>query len=73
MIEMCSVNGIVDFLRYYISHARLLNVYFWRIHPKKTRISFSFFVCNVAGVRGKRLSIQVYRLVTSEFILYWRT
>ena len=50
MIVKCSVNGSVDFLRsqskfvyHYISHERLLNVYFWQIHPKKTKIPFSFF------------------------------
>ena len=42
MIEMCSVNGIDDFLRsqsniidtHFISHERLLNVHLWQIHQK---------------------------------------
>ena len=35
--------------------------------PKNPRISVVFFCSNVSGVRGKRLSIRVFRLVTSEF------
>ena len=35
--------------------------------PKNTRISVVVFLSNVAGVRGKRLSIEVFRLVTSDF------
>ena len=46
----------------------LLNVYFGRIHPKILEFQFFLFLSKVAGIRGKRLSIQVSRLVTSEFL-----
>ena len=47
MIEICSVNATVDFLRSslklytgYISHERLLNLYFCRIHEKNLEFFF---------------------------------
>ena len=49
-------------LSYYLSHERLLSLYFGRIYPKILEFQFSFFWSHVAGVQGKRLSIQVMRL-----------
>ena len=44
-------------------------MYLGQIHPKKIEFQFDcFFPSNVASVRGKCLSIQVLRLVTSEFL-----
>ena len=43
-------------------------MYFGRIHPKILEFQFSFFWSHVGCVRGERLSIEVFRLVTSEFL-----
>ena len=43
-------------------------MYFGRIHPKILEFQFSFFWSHVAGVQAKRLCIEVFRLVTSEFL-----
>ena len=52
---------------YYLSQERLLSLYFGRIHPKILEFQFFFFLSHVAGVQGKHLSIEVFRLVTSDF------
>ena len=43
-------------------------MYVGQIHSKILEFQFFFFLSNVTGVRGKRLSIQVLGLVTSEFL-----
>ena len=75
MIEMYKVNGIVYFLSFHSKILYLLfitrkviELVFLADSLKNTRISvFLFFLSNVSGVQAKRLSIQVFRLVTSEF------
>ena len=62
------IGSSLNLYPYYISHERLLSVYFGRIHPKILEFLFLFFLSHVAGVRGKRLSIEVFRLVTSELL-----
>ena len=76
MIDMYKVNGIVYFLSFQSKIACLLHIpgkvfelVFWADSPKNTRISVVlFFLSNVSGVRGKRLGIQVFGLVNSEFL-----
>ena len=67
MIYFTSLVSSLKMYTYYLSHERLLSVYFGRIRQKIPEFLFLFFQSNVSGVRGKRLSIEVFRLVTSEF------
>ena len=52
---------------YYLSRERLLSMDFGWIYRKILEFQFPYFLLSVAGVRAKRLSIEVFRLVTSEF------
>ena len=68
MISFTAWGSSLKLYTYYISRERLLSFYFGRIHSKILEFQLSFFLSHVAGVQAKRLSIEVFRLVTSEFL-----
>ena len=53
-----SVSSLILYT-YYISHERLLSVYFGWIHSKILEFQVFVFLSNVSGVRAKRLSIEI--------------